>query len=270
MPNSNTREELQKQYGTASNLNSRAALHQLFSTNKLGWSNWVFQNYGLRPGQAVLELGCGSGGMWTGRAAQIPPAASLVLSDFSAGMLCAAKENTRGIPGIEYMVIDAQDIPCPDASFDVVIANHMLYHVPDIGKALAEIARVLRPGGALYATTIGRENLRELIDLLYQFDPAIDFAQEAITDAFGLESGADKLRGRFVSVEVRRYSDSLHVTRAQPLIDYVLSSQGIGNVNDIVIGEKAALFGRYIESIIARDGAIDISKDAGMLVARKA
>ena len=269
MPDFNNPEEMHKQYGIAANLNARAALHQLFSTNKLGWSNWVFQNYSLRPGQTVLELGCGNGGIWAGRAAQMPPI-KLVLSDFSEGMLRTAQENISGIPGTEYRVIDAQNIPCPDASFDIVIANHMLYHVPDIDRALREIARVLRPGGTLYATTVGRGTYRELTDLLAQFDPAIDFAQDAITEAFGLESGEEKLRRHFASLEIRRYPDSLHVTRAQPLIDYVLSSQGIGNVNDIVTGERAAQFGQYIECIIARDGAINISKDAGMFVARKA
>jgi SAM-dependent methyltransferase len=198
------------------------------------------------------------------------PQVHLVLSDFSEGMLRAAMEATRSIPGVEYMVIDAQDIPCPSASFDAVIANHMLYHVPDIEKAISEITRVLKPGGTLYATTLGRGTHRELIGLLVRFDPAIDFAQDAIIDAFGLESGEARLRRHFARVEVRRYPDSLHVTQARPLIDYVLSSQGIGNVNDVVTGEKAALFGQYIEGIIARDGAIDISKDAGMLIARKA
>jgi len=267
MPNFNDSGEMQKQYATAQNLNARAALHARFSTNPIGWNNWVFKQYGLRPGLSVLELGCGSAGMWRGRAGELS-GIKLLLSDFSAGMLDAARENTRGLPGVSYEQIDAQDIPYPDASFDMVIANHMLYHVPDIGRALGEIARVLKPGGRLCATTLGEGNMKELTELLYQFDPAIDFAQDGITGAFGLESGGAKLRRHFARAEVRRYPDSLHVTQARPLVDYVLSSRGIGNVNDIVTGEKAARFARYIEDIIARDGAIDVTKDAGMFIAR--
>jgi len=211
-------------------------------------------------------MGCGNASLWADRAKQLA-GLRLVLSDFSQGMLRAAREKTHGLPGIEYRVIDAQDIPFQDVSFDTVIANHMLYHVANIDKALGEIARVLKPGGTFYATTLGRGTYRELIDLLYQFDPAIDFAQDAITDAFGLESGEVKLRRYFTSVEIRRYPDSLHVTQAQPLIDYVLSSQGIGNVNEIITGERVAQFSRYIEDTLARDGSIDISKDAGMFIA---
>jgi len=269
MPNINNSQDVQKQYATAQNLNTRASLHALFSTNKQGWGSWVFQQYCLRPGMSVLELGCGSAGLWAGRAGELR-GVKLLLSDFSEGMLQTARENIGERPGLSYERIDAQDIPHPDASFDMVVANHMLYHVPDIDKALGEIARVLKPGGTLYATTLGEGNMPELIGLLRRFDPAIDFAQDAITDAFGLESGEARLRRHFDHVEVRRYEDSLHVTRAQPLVDYVLSSQGIGNVNDVVTGEKAALFARYIEDIIEREGAIDITKDAGMLLAQKA
>ena len=264
----NNQEQAKKQYKTAGNLNSRAALHQLFSTNKLGWTQWVFQNYELQPGQKILELGCGNGGIWASRAAQIPEV-SLVLSDFSKGMLRTAKDTLHDMPNAEFMVIDAQDIPFSDDSFDIVIANHMLYHVPDLGKAVKEIARVLKPGGTLYATTLGAGNFKEMFDLLHVFDPSIAFAPETITGTFGLETGEAKLRGHFAEVEIKRHPDSLHVTQAQPLVDYVQSLHGFGNITEILQGEKAAQFGRYVENIIARDGAIDISKDAGMFVARK-
>jgi len=265
----NHQEQVQQQYATAGNLNSRMALHWLFSTNKLGWNQWVFQNYDLHPGQKILELGCGSGYMWAGRADQMPEV-SLVLSDFSEGMLREAKENLCDMPGVAFQVIDAQDIPFADAAFDIVIANHMLYHVPDIGRALGEIARVLKPGGTLYATTLGAGNFKEMFDLLHAFEPAFVFGQKPITGKFGLETGVDKLRGHFAEVEIRRHPDSLHVTQAQPLVDYVQSLMGFGNVVNIIKGEKAEMLGRYFENIIAQDGAIDISKDAGMFIARKA
>ncbi len=57
---------------------------------------------------------------------------------------------------VQFKEIDAQSIPFEDETFDAVIANHMLYHVPDRPKAIAEIKRVLKPGGRLIATTIGK------------------------------------------------------------------------------------------------------------------
>lgn len=139
----------------------------------------------------------------------------------------------------EYAIIDAQSIPFDENTFDVVIANHMLYHVPDIDKALTEISRVLKPDGFFYATTVGNNNMKEIADILHDYDPAIDFAMNSITSAFGLESGELQLSKHFKSVKLLRYEDSLHITESKPLVDYILSSQGIGNVNEIIVGEKA-------------------------------
>ena len=266
MSNFRNTEEMKKQYETSSNLNSRILLHQLFSTNKLGWSNWVFQNYELKPGQSILELGCGDANIWKINKDKIPNGIKITLSDFSPGMLNTAKENTNNINGIEYQIIDAQDIPFADNMFDIVIANHMLYHVPDINKALCEISRVNKKDGVFYSTTMGSENLKELINLLHDFDCRIDFAQSAITDAFGLESGCTILEKHFHSVELKKYVDSLHITEPTPLIDYVLSSQGIGNVNDIITDERVAEFSKYITALFEDKGYIDIYKDAGMFI----
>lgn len=268
MPNFNDIKKLKKQYGTANNLNSRILLHQLFSTNKLGWANWVFQNYDLEPNQTILELGCGNGSIWSVNKEKLPVDIKLVLSDFSEGMLHATIENTKSMDFIEYKIVDAQHIPYDDNSFDIVIANHMLYHVPDIRKALEEISRVLKPEGVFYATTIGTDNLKEIIDILLDFDPSIDFAQRSVTDAFGLESGREKLSQYFNSCELRKYEDSLHITEAQPLIDYILSSQGIGNINEIIKGERVTQFSTYISEIFARSGFIDVRKDAGIFISK--
>ena len=270
MPNFSDTEEMKKQYATDGNLNARVALHRLFSTNKMGWSSWVFGNYRLGPGQDILELGCGNAGIWRANAPKIPKDIKLVLSDISAGMLDAARQNTRDIGiEIEYIVIDAQSIPYADNRFDAVIANHMLYHMPDIHKTLGEAARVLKPGGTFYATAIGNNNLKEIVDFLFQFDPVIDFAMDSITRAFGLESGGPLLARHFHSVECIRYEDSLHITEPKPLIDYILSSQGIGNVNEIIAGERVEPFCRYIEGLFSATGYVDVRKDAGMFVAKK-
>ena len=70
-------------------------------------------------------------------------------------MLHNAKETLQGQTGIEYRVIDIQDIPFADHEFDAVIANMMLYHVPDLQKGLREVKRVLKPDGTFYCATYG-------------------------------------------------------------------------------------------------------------------
>lgn len=255
-----------EQYRTAGNLNTRISLHQLYSTNKQGFANWVFQLYDLQPGQRILELGCGNGGIW--KCGSIPDGVTIVLSDFSEGMIKAAEENLVGLDFIEYRVIDAQEIPYDANTFDIVIANHMLYHVPDIKKALSEIARVLKPEGIFYASTFGLHNMEELTALLVSFDRRIDFPMQAVAQRFGLETGKAQLQEFFRNVQLDRYEDSLHVTEFEPLADYVLSSQSVGNVNEIIIGDKVKDFNNYLSEVLAVKGYIDIGKDAGMFTAR--
>jgi ubiquinone/menaquinone biosynthesis C-methylase UbiE len=142
MSNINDSDKVKTQYSTAKNLNTRGLLHQLYSVNILGWPNWVFQNYDLKPKQFILELGCGNGGNLSTNINKIPADVQIVLSDLSEGMLETSKRNLNGLNNIEYKIIDAQNICYNDNTFGVVIANHMLYHVPNRKKALREISRV--------------------------------------------------------------------------------------------------------------------------------
>ncbi len=115
------------------NIRNRAEeIHEKYSTNKMGFGNWIISNYRIGKGMKVLELGCGTGDMWKNRESLIGDCSKLILSDFSEGMVAVAKENVGNYDNIEYMVLDIQEIPYEDETFDIVIANMMLYHVPDI------------------------------------------------------------------------------------------------------------------------------------------
>jgi ubiquinone/menaquinone biosynthesis C-methylase UbiE len=162
-----------EQYRDPTNLTARMALHARFSTNPQGWQQWVFDQLPWAPATHILELGCGPGRLWAENAARIPPGWALTLSDFSPGMLHEARRNlTAQGQAARFVAADAQALPFADAAFDAVIANHMLYHVPDRARALAEIHRILRPGGAFVAATNGVAHLREMRDLLNRFHPA--------------------------------------------------------------------------------------------------
>ena len=139
------------QYADSRNLDARFQLHDRFSVNQYGWHEWVFDHLQL-PGRArVLEIGCGPGLFWQKNASRRPASWDVTLTDLSPGMLADARRALAS-PGAthRYATADARHLPWPDAQFDTVIANHMLYHVPDRPRALAEIRRVLRPGGRLY------------------------------------------------------------------------------------------------------------------------
>ena len=147
---------LTQQYHDGSRLTAHSSLHARFRTNDYGWFRWLFDHLHLPPQSRILELGCGLGWLWTQNMARIPAEWDMTLSDFSQGMLDEARLRLReSSHQFVFAVVDAQAIPHSDENFDAVIANHMLYHVSDRSTALAEIRRVLKPGGHFYASTVG-------------------------------------------------------------------------------------------------------------------
>ncbi len=259
MPNIADQTYLREQYKNAANLNDRIQLHVRFSTNRHDFHEWVFEQLKLAPDSRVLELGCGPGSLWRPNVARIPVGWQITLTDFSLGMLAEARANLAGAHPFAFEQADAQAIPFADTSFDAVIANHMLYHVPDRAKAYAEIQRVLRPDGRFYAATNGEMHLQEIYELIHQFDPAIDLWNRM---TFRLESGAAELAPYFPHVALHRYPSALIVTEAEPLVAFVASMIGA----DLTSVQRAE-FTQLVEKRIAADGAIHITKDTGLFEA---
>jgi ubiquinone/menaquinone biosynthesis C-methylase UbiE len=256
---------LTEQYPDGSNLNARIQLHACFSTNKYGWKQWVFDQLDIPPESHILDLGCGPGNLWIENLDRIPDGWDVTLSDFSSGMLLEAQTNLcDSHRSFAFEVIDAQAIPFEDDSFDAVIANHVLYHVPDRAKALSEIRRVLRPGGRFYASTIGQAHLRELYEMMDKFAlDAKELWDVQLVESFLLENGGEQISRWFSKVTLRRYKDDLVITEANPLVAYVLSMIA----KPIFIGDRLTKFVRFVEQEIALHGAIHITKDSGIFEA---
>lgn len=255
------------QYNDATNLNARIQIHLRFSTNPTGWYLWMMQQLDLPPQARILELGCGSGAFWHANRERIPQGWQVTLSDFSEGMLEQTRQALSPLyPTFHFQVIDAQSIPFPDAPFDAVFAHHMLYHVPDRPKALAEIRRVLVPGGKLYAATNGKRHMAEEPELAARFDPAVAQEVASLKLEFMLEDGQEQLEPFFSNVRLLRYPDSLRVTEAEPLADYLLSTTRSGIRHE----RRAELVAFLKREIAARGGAIEITKESGVFIAENA
>ena len=256
------------QYRDAGNLDARAELHRRFSTNPQGLHRWVFDHLDLPAEARVLELGSGPGWLWSSNLERIPAGWDITLSDFSPGMVKEARQNlAHGGRMFTFRVVDAQDIPLPDASFDAVIANHMLYHVPDRARALHEIARVLRPGGRLFASTIGENQNHEMYELISDFlGQRVNSPSQ--TWPFTLQNGAPQLAEIFAEVTRIDYDDDLRVTEVEPLIAYVFSMGGF--IDLAVLEARRAEFAAFLAGRMAEDGgAIHISKESGLFIAHK-
>ncbi len=258
---------LLKQYSNSKNFMARVELNRRFGTNPYKWTLWLFDQIQFKKDVKVLELGCGNGILWKSNLQKIPEDAHILLSDFSEGMLDDAKIILGdAAERFEYEVIDAEQIPYPDDSFDVVIANLMLYHIPDRKKAISEISRVLKSDGTLYATTFGLHYMKELSDLVSNYDKNVNCSLEPVARAFGLENGKKQLNEYFEDVKLKKYKDGLEVTEAKPLVNYVLS---FTRVKDAINGDKIKDFEEYITNILEKEGKIKIEKQSGLFIARK-
>ena len=258
-----TREYLRSQYGDSSNLSARAALHIRFGAEKYPWFHWVFDHFDIPDNGRVLELGCGTGLLWRDNLERIPRGWSVTVTDASPGMVREAEQNLLDTGrDLTFANVDAQSIPYESDSFDAVIANHMLYHVPDLARALSEIRRVLRPGGRLYATTIGLDHMAELREVPRKLGIKTPVGGDQIVARFNLDSGAGELSHWFAEVEVEPRNSVLVVPEATPLVDYVMS---FGRLSD----EETARLHTYLDTEIQREGAFRITTEAGIFKAAK-
>lgn len=254
----------ESQYRTPDHLTARADLHARFSVNEMEWPAWVLAQLALQPGESVLECGCGPGWLWRSSEA-VPEGGRLMITDLSSGMVAEALQAISD-QGSTAATADIQTLPFRDHSFDVVVANHMLYHVPDIDRAVAEVARVLRPGGRLVAATNGRGHMQELFELGTAVFPNVPLSVGAAMRSlpFALENGARYLAPWFESVELRPYPSHLAVHEAEPLVAYLLSSDESQAV--VSPAERAAVTAALAGRIKA-SGPIHVSKATGLFLA---
>ena len=250
-------QDIKKQYQTDKNLSLRINLHEKYSVNKMGFGRWIDSLYDIQPGMRILELGCGNGSMWPETVSGLPKGCTLVLSDFSEGMLEAAKSRVGELENVSYRQIDILDIPYADESMDMIIANMMLYHVSDIDRAISEVRRVLKPGGKFYCATYGEKSIMTWLNEVFA-DHRIDIRMNT---AFTLQNGASMLKRHFGEVNRFDYPDAFEITNTDDLVSYVLSMTAMANLNKLPREVVYAVLDSR-----KRDGVISIPKEYGMFI----
>ena len=255
-------EEIVEQYHNATNLRVRIQLHHLYSTNPVEWFSWLRGQIDFSRINRLLELGCGNGDLWVGNTIDLRNR-EFFLSDLSEGMLEDAK--LRLNDDFSFMQIDAQNIPFKRDFFDAVIANHLLFYLPELDQGLEEIIRVLKPHGILYASTYSTNHMKEITELAQEFDPRITLSQTSLPSIFGKENGEEILSHYFQNVERRDYADTLVIDQAKPIVDYIVSCHG--NQNEILSG-RIEEFYSFIKKKIDDQGSITVTKEACLFIAQ--
>lgn len=221
---------LSSQYKNSSNISARIRLHRQYSQNQLGWFPWVFDQCEIKPGMKILELGCGNGALWLENLDRLPHDISITLSDISDGMIRDVRRTLgEAATRFSFEAFDCAAIPYASQTFDLVIANHVLFYCDNIGAVCSEVKRVLKQGGHFICSTYGANHMKEITDLVQTFDDRIILSGERLYERFGIDSGETILKQFFDYAIWMRYEDELRVDAAEPLIEYITSCHGNQN-----------------------------------------
>ena len=260
-------------YADDTQLDIRRRTHQIYSVDPVDFGRWTLERLPWRGDERVLDVGCGPAKLLREMAQHSDGWGMLVGSDFSAGMAAEAAGKVVEL-STHFLVADAQSNPFPDRFFDVVMARHMLYHVPDIDGAVAEAARVLRPGGYLLATTNGAGTMPEYWAIRERAARRFPYMTkpDALTHRFSLENGTAFLEPYFARIEVHTLPGMLRFPTAQPFVDYFASTRALTMPPGHTDAEWQAVLDfvrAETEEVVAREGCFEVTKVTGAVVGVK-
>ncbi|MDQ1533430.1 MAG: hypothetical protein QOF28_1191, partial [Actinomycetota bacterium] len=215
-------------YGKPGPLLARAALYA-YERDPVDFASWVLDRveaeHPISERSRVVDIGCGPGRYLAELGRRHPGIASVGL-DLSSGMAAAALAT-----GAPAGVADAMHLPIRSGSCDIAIAAHMLYHVPDIALAVAELARVTSPSGVVAIVVNGRNHLLELDEVASAAYAAVSgtpwTAPTRSSVRFLLDDAARFLAPALTVVEVHRTSREIVVTDPAPVVAYVESEESL-------------------------------------------
>lgn len=257
-------QKLKNQYLNSSNISARINLHKEYAANPEGWFPWLFTQCRIRQEDMVLELGCGDASLWLENRKRIPDNIKIILSDLSDGMIRDAKRSIGNDKRFHFDVMDAHQIHMPDSSVDLLLANHVLFYCENVQQVFREARRVLKPDGIFVCSTYSGRHMKEISELVQEFDDRIVLSAERLYERFGKENGAELLQQEFHNVIWLPYEDHLNVTDADALIAYVLSCHG--NQNRYIV-DRYRDFCAFVNK--KTEKGFYITKDAGVFVAKK-
>lgn len=264
---------VKKEYADESQLNVRYLTHQRYTLDPVDFVEWTLARVPWRGDERVLDVGCGPGDLLRSMARR--PAGWRLLAglDFSPGMARRAAELSAGLP-LHFFAADGQWLPVPEASFDVVLARHMLYYVPDIDGAVAEATRVLVPGGRLVTTTNSAATMPEFWDfcdrVAGRFPGLLLPARNA--ERFALEDAPGFLAPHLTGIETHELRGTLRFPAAQPFVAYYASTRAemVAPGHDEAEWQAALEWlTAEVEAHIARHGCLDVTKVGGAVTGVK-
>lgn len=258
---------LLQQYIDASNLNANIKLQDRFGQNENGWYQWVFKNMKLNKSFKVLEIGCGNGALWEKNINCLDKNIDITLTDICEDMLKETKQNlSKYNHNFKFKLADPSNIPFENETFDVVIANHILFYMKDLDKVLYEINRVLKKNGEFYCSTIDNSHMKELEDIMLRFNCNINISEKNIYSKFSVDNGESILKKYFKDINKCYYTDELIVDDTKGILEYIYTIPG--NILEIIDTKKKE-FESYIDVNINKQGELKITNSNVLFNSKK-
>lgn len=256
-------------YRDGTQLRKRKTLYE-FMTPHYNVEDEVIKLLALEGSEAVLDVGCGQGELLLKIALHYPKT-KLTGVDISAGIFKPAwGQAQRQDLSIQFRAADAQSLPFSNASFDRVTALHMLYHVPDIERALQEMKRVLRPGRQLAVSTNSSESHPQLRHLGSQAARHMGMKERhPVSARFSLEAGEELLRKYFQNVTLTRFESTIRLLDPKPMVKYFESIRDMWDPQPTEQQWRRALdlIQQQVERAIDKQGSFSDHNVFGVLVA---
>lgn len=262
---------LARQYESDAALQIRIETHRLYGVSQMDVFDEVCRIALLRAPNpsAVLDIGAGNGNWYRAIRRNLPPKVRYQAVDQSAGMVERLTALFAEDPAAQAHVGDAQALEFSAESFDWVGAHYMLYHVPDIGQAVGEAWRVVKPGGILLAATNGCDQYRELAEIRDLVCRRLGVTPPPGHAArFDLDTGP---RYFPAPPEVIRWPSGFVFERPEPALRYMASGHFFGSLEgDREVRQAALELARdAIEGQIRREGRFVVHSETGILWLRK-
>lgn len=221
--------DVKRQYNVSDHLQTRIDTHKDYEEKQVNVDEIVIEHLQLQGEEKILEVGCANG-KFLSLLQTNGHKGYLTGFDQSETMLSeAAKKSTR----IRWKQGDASKLPFEAHCYDWIIAKHMLYHVKDVKKTIQGFYKVIRPGGALLATTNSNVSLPRIVEVCNNMLNAFDLPKTSPAVApFCLDNGKEILQSVFPTVEETIIHNALVFHHATPIVNYISSMFPSLNIPD--------------------------------------
>jgi len=212
-------------YSEAKNLEIRIKTHQKYSRSKIKWDKWLLEPLKGKEINNVLDLGCGNGRFIFGLY-KMKTGKNFLGIDISREQIkkAAAEVKKRKLKNVKFREGDVTGLKRLNKKYDLILCNHMLWHIDNLNPFLKDISGLLTEDGLLFASTNSTDYMKEMYDLHSRICKKLKLPaalQKKIrNNKFSLENGKEILSKRFNKVNKYILKDELVFTKAGRFLDY--------------------------------------------------